>query len=404
MTMRRCPHCNSRNVHPSRQKSLFEVMVLLPFLLRPYRCHTCSRRHYGSAFRKRRVPGVRTRALSLRPPRLIFQEAFLLLVLLGAPFLFASSGPVLKSIDSLVFARPRSTSQAFERRSRIPPPPMSRVMASRQAAVRPVGLLAPGRGTSPWGQFALATSAPQRQPLGALRTAGKVYLNESQVPTQAMVFVGDALRTGPGGTAELVVPGKGTLLICQQTQLSFEVPGGYFAALKQGAASFRSFAGVQNFEIHLGSFVVTPDPEAEAGADIERAADGSAHITATLGSVGVIAVEGPQSTFIHAGQEVFVSPDGRLLSAAPTEKAPSKPPQQPPSGATQKAPSGPGPKAPGGAVERGPSAPEKGVAKGKPSSHLLALGAVGAGLGGVAAILASQSGGSGPPPASPSTP
>jgi hypothetical protein len=199
-------------------------------------------------------------------------------------------------------------------------------------------------------------------------------VNESKVPAQATVFPGDTLRTGVGGSATLEVPTKGTLLILEQTQISFGTGAGYFAELRQGAISLRSLGGVGNFEIQIGEFVVTPDPSGEAGAEIRRAADGSTQVNATQGSVGLISLKGSQTVFINAGQRMDISADGKLL--------PATPPQQ---------------------DSVAPQSAGKSIAKKKSLTRWIAAGVGGGAAGAVAAILASQ-GGSGPKPVSPSAP
>ena len=49
-SVRRCPNCNSFEVHRSKRRSVFEWVVLPLLLLRPFRCQDCDRRHYGFAF------------------------------------------------------------------------------------------------------------------------------------------------------------------------------------------------------------------------------------------------------------------------------------------------------------------------------------------------------------------
>jgi hypothetical protein len=222
------------------------------------------------------------------------------------------------------------------------------------------------------GHFMLASSTPQ-EAVGELRTAGAVYVNESKVPAQTTIFPGDTLRTGAGGSATIEVPGKGMLLILQQTQISFGGPGTYFAEVKQGGVNLRSLGGVENFELQMGNVVVTPDPAAEAGAEIRRAADGSAQVKATLGSVGLVSLRGQETVFIKAGQEMGISAEGRLASSAP--------PLQPLST---------------------PQAAEKPtVIKKKSRTPWIVLGAGGGAGAAIAAVLA---GGGGQKPVSPSAP
>lgn len=92
MTVYRCPHCNSRNLHRSSRRGVFENFVLLPFLLRPYRCHSCTRRHYGYVFREGTASGVQAWARPIRRTRALLSEA----PPFGMPLLFVNSGPVLR--------------------------------------------------------------------------------------------------------------------------------------------------------------------------------------------------------------------------------------------------------------------------------------------------------------------
>jgi len=160
--------------------------------------------------------------------------------------------------------------------------------------------------------------------LGALTAVGEVYVNDAKVLPGATVFYGDTLRIGNGG-ANLSVAGRGMLTFSANTIASFnEVEfAGYFMTLKQGSVTFHSFINAKNFEILVGSFVVSPDAKAEAGAAIERHADGSAQIQCTLGSVGVISSEGPESLYLTSGQEAYVLPDGKLTT---NKAAPYNPP------------------------------------------------------------------------------
>ena len=178
---------------------------------------------------------------------------------------------------------------------------------------------------------AAAPTEPERPTVGALAAVGEVYVNDAKVPQVATVFYGDTVRIGNGG-ATLNVVGKGVLTFSANTVASFnEVEySGYFMTLKQGSVSFHSFINAKNFETLIGNYVVSPDTRADAAAAIERHPDGSAHVQCTLGSVGVISSEGPESLYLNSGQEAYVLPDGRLTTNKPgayvpagTTKAPS---------------------------------------------------------------------------------
>lgn len=52
MLPRQCPRCKSSDVHRSRRRGLFELAMLRPLLVRPYRCWCCYHRHYGSTLKR----------------------------------------------------------------------------------------------------------------------------------------------------------------------------------------------------------------------------------------------------------------------------------------------------------------------------------------------------------------
>jgi hypothetical protein len=58
LTARQCPLCGSMDVLRSHRRGVFEWTILLPLLLRPFRCRQCSARHIGFFFRPRRVKGT----------------------------------------------------------------------------------------------------------------------------------------------------------------------------------------------------------------------------------------------------------------------------------------------------------------------------------------------------------
>jgi len=177
---------------------------------------------------------------------------------------------------------------------------------------------------------AAAPTEPERPTVGALAAVGEVYINDAKVPQVATVFYGDTLRTGNGG-ATLNVVGKGVLTFSPNTVVSFSevVFSGYFMTLKQGSVSFHSFINAKNFETLIGNYVVSPDTRADAAAAIERHPDGSAHIQCTVGSVGVISSEGPESLYLNSGQEAYVLPDGKLATNKPSPHVPSGTTQAP---------------------------------------------------------------------------
>jgi hypothetical protein len=386
MRIRTCPHCESTSVHRSRRRGVFEILVLRLFLVRPYRCWNCARRHYGLAFTPPRLSEVWSGAFfGPVPARALQRVPVLPLLLLAVPLLFAGAGlglPVLEKLSLTAPEEPRHTVQAS---SFVSLPASQRTLASsRQSQVALDSAAGWGEAlqteTKPVNLSRVVPAAfapPQQTPLGSLRASGEVYRNETRMEQDGVVFPGDVLRTGTRSAAVLQVRNKGTIVISEQTRLSLGGTGGYFATLEQGALRFATAGVVHNFDFRIGRFVVTPSPEIPgSAAEILHTADGSTQVKATHGQVGVIDLQGAQTVFISAGQEVAISPTGILQQVEVT------PPQ---------APAAPQPPARGG------------LQKGRPKSRTtwVALGVGGGGAATAAALLATRRGAEPVSPAAP---
>ena len=339
MSTRICPRCSSFSVHRARRRGLFEA-VLLPLLaLRPYRCMNCWRRYYGLVFTQHYRTRIQPSVVTIQVPVPVLRGACGLLVLFAIPLLLPGAAPVLRTLRKLTNADWSASSpsqpvtQAEIAGQPLAPPDLTSLLP---AAVKgddelglnklrvSVGLIKP----------ASYSPAPQREALGSLRSTGEVYVADSKAPVEVVVFSGDTVRTGADGSATLEVAGKGMFLIYQHTEISF-AGRRYFATLKQGTVSFRTVADVKNFEVRMGGIVVAPEGTAAATADIEREADGSARVRCTLGSMGVISLEGSNSAFLRPGQEAYISPDGKITLASAKQEAGStqgSAPPAPPSG------------------------------------------------------------------------
>jgi len=186
-----------------------------------------------------------------------------------------------------------------------------------------------------------AAPLPQRQPLASVRASGEVYINETLVPQDSVLYAGDVLRTGPRGAAVLQAPERGTLLISERTRLAFAGPRGYFATLEEGSVSFAASGAARRFEVRVGRFVVTPSPEAtECAAEIERAPDAATRVRATRGAVGIIDLEGPQTIFIAAGQQVAISAAGLIERVEVVPGVPAEPTRPPAAEGPEERPKG----------------------------------------------------------------
>lgn len=186
--------------------------------------------------------------------------------------------------------------------------------------------------------------AQRPNPIGPIEGTGEVFVNANALQGGATLFAGDTVRTGPGGNAGVIVPGRGTILLSGDSEVAFPAALRYFASVKKGSVGLRTQAGARNFQIEILNFVVVPSPEVDASAEIHRAPDGSAQVSCVSGSVGVIALEGDQSLFLQPGQVAVIMPDGSIRRGAPTppepgpakQPTPGKPPPSAKSGGGRK--------------------------------------------------------------------
>lgn len=334
MSIRQCPRCNSFSVRRSRRRGFVEFMLPL-FLMRPYRCSVCFRRHYGFILRSRHGYAPPRWEEAIHPLAQAVPLACLLLVVGVVTFLFSSPSYGLKLLDGMAGSHVHTGGLEFAEQTDATPAlvrqqPSGMTTSSPEAVVGPAAmgdtfaLAAHRRGSL----FSLPL-VPQRQPIGSLRASGEVLVNEFRVPETTTVYPGDAVRTGLDGSAGVEVPNKGTILISPQTQISFN-PSGYLAKLTEGSVSLKTTKPVTDFQIQIGQFVVIPQPDVEnVAAEIERTADGSARVKALTGSVGVIDLGGVQTVFISAGEEVVISSDGVLSRVGAAPRLPAPPTPQP---------------------------------------------------------------------------
>jgi hypothetical protein len=165
---------------------------------------------------------------------------------------------------------------------------------------------------------ATAEQPPEHRPLGSLTSAGEVYVNGVHATADMTVFTGDTMRTGGDGSATFTIGGQGSIKASSNTQLDFSPNPLFIADLKSGMVVMSTVPGAPNMKVRAGTFVVvaeTGDADTtapETACQIQHLADGSFQITSVTGSVGVIALEGPETVFIKDGQSVSVTPAGEL--------------------------------------------------------------------------------------------
>jgi hypothetical protein len=243
-------------------------------------------------------------------------------------------------------------------------------------------------------------SAQNPQALGPIAARGAVSLNGVRTSSDATVFVGDTIRTGPDGTAVLSISGKGSFRVASDSEISFAPDPRYTGELKSGTVVMGSFGGATDISLRVGNYVVAPVIQTEQSASrIERRPDASFTVACLEGSVGLIPLEGTTGRVLKAGESANILPSGELEQAqtqsplnpaAPAEKPAETPGQLPTQTPTT-----------AGTTPSEPPPPVAASGSSKKNEYIL-LGVAGAAAVGIAAGLAGR--GHGSPSVSPSTP
>ena len=166
--------------------------------------------------------------------------------------------------------------------------------------------------------------AQEHRPLGSLTSTGEVYVNGVPATADMTVFTGDSMRTGAAGSSTFTIGGQGSVKASANTELDFSANPLFVAELKNGMVVMSTVPGAPNMKVRAGTFVVVAETgDADTNAvqttcQMQHLADGSFQITSVTGSVGVIALEGPETVFIKAGESVSVTAAGQLSQTAGT--------------------------------------------------------------------------------------
>ncbi len=331
-----CPQCKSLSIHRSRRRGLYEHIVVRLMLLRPYRCWSCDYRHYGYLF-LRKNHGTRSYAsTSATLLRQIPKTIPLLPLLLFVPWALASTGSDLMLLG-LTLTAPASVTASMPENSPSPQPgpqalPKARVLSMIIPADAPPWRSEPSTSPQdkPAGKPELSPSRPApavQVALGTVSSTGEVMLNGARVPQLATIYADDTIGTGADGNAVIKLQGKGDIQVYPETQIKLPNSPRYLAQLEHGQISFRPLGQVKGFQVRVGNFVIVPDPGSpETTANVERDAGGLTRVKAVQGSVGIIELEGPRTSFIRGGQEMSFTADGGIVGGgAPSQPSPVTP-------------------------------------------------------------------------------
>ena len=223
---------------------------------------------------------------------------------------------------------------------------------------------------------AFAQNSNPRQPLGSMQSRGMVSVGGMTATSETSLYPGDIVRTGPDGSGNLDMPGRGSLTLGPNTSVTFlsKASSDRLASLQSGNVALRFVTQASTTTIELGRFVLTTETNTPAAAEVARSEDGSAHIRCLGGSVGVIESEGIQALYLKPGEEAEITSDGKLRRVAPT--------------------------APPASSNVAPETQTAASVAGKSHTGLILLGVGGGVAGGVAALVATRHG----QPMSPSAP
>lgn len=148
--------------------------------------------------------------------------------------------------------------------------------------------------------------------IGSIQMQGSVFLNGTAGATGATVFTGDSLRTGPDGSALVNMPGRGSIVLAANSEVTFPAAGtgSHLAVLHSGKIAFRLLPEASETTAEFGKLVLRPVIGQGVEYEIEIAADGSAIVRCLNGALGIIEIEGTNSTFLSAGQSAKISSTG----------------------------------------------------------------------------------------------
>lgn len=161
-----------------------------------------------------------------------------------------------------------------------------------------------------------------KEKLGSLTSLGEVYVNDLPTSVISTVSSGDKIRTGESGEATLAVAGKGTLKIPPLSQVSLSVSDQYTAELEKGTVQLNSLPDSDGLIVRIGNYVVVPSVRSIATTlRVTRAQDGSFLVYCSVGTIGVLTVEGKSGQLLQAGQSLTISAKSELLASSPAPKS-----------------------------------------------------------------------------------
>ncbi len=173
--------------------------------------------------------------------------------------------------------------------------------------------------------------------IGVLQVQGSVSLGGTSAATGATIYAGDSIRTGLNGTALVNLTGRGSIVMAPNSDLTFPPVslGSHSVALHHGKFALHILPEGSGTTAELGKLVLRPLIGQGVDYEVEIEADGSAVVHCISGTVGIIEVEGANSTFLNSGDSAEISASGvteRIPASAtplPNSSAPNTPQSTP---------------------------------------------------------------------------
>jgi ferric-dicitrate binding protein FerR (iron transport regulator) len=178
------------------------------------------------------------------------------------------------------------------------------------------------------------TPKAKNEAVGSLQATGEVYVNDMRAADGQTIYAGDVVRTGPDGAAALTIPGRGTVTVAADTEVSFRASV-YLGELKKGTVAIHSFQATRDFDIDTPNFLAyAPFSAADVAGTITVGEGGTGRVECRIGSIGVSSGKDSGALFLNAGQSVGIDAKGQLgaiESAAPAQsgQTPAQPSNQP---------------------------------------------------------------------------
>jgi hypothetical protein len=164
------------------------------------------------------------------------------------------------------------------------------------------------------GSLPVSSQVPDHKGIGSIQLQGAVTLNGVSAASGATVFAGDLVRTGPDGSALVSLPGRGSIVVAADSELIFPSVsiGSHFVVLHRGKVAFRLLPEASETTAEIGGLVLRPVIGQGVEFEVVIAGDGSAVVQCLSGSVGIIQIQGANSTFLNAGQSAKISVNGSV--------------------------------------------------------------------------------------------